>query len=81
MSAIITPVSTFGNLCGSRIASVTGITKPMPSNEKIAVLPHHQRFLHPLVRRTHPIMSDQSFGLNSSTCAGPRCAMICVSEP
>jgi len=34
----MTPVRTIGNLRGSRIESVIGITRPMPSNENTAVL-------------------------------------------
>lgn len=38
MIPTITPLRTLGNLCGSFIDSVIGMTKPMPSNEKTAVL-------------------------------------------
>lgn len=59
----ITPVSATGNLSGSAMASVMGIMRPMPSNEKTAV----------------PMRRAKSFGLNILISATPRAAMVPTS--
>ena len=83
MRKSMTPVSTLGNLRGSFIASVMGITRPMPSNENTAVLNSVSESLTNATRRTraYPINRGQSLELKSSTCACPLFAMIAASLP